>query len=70
MSYVIGVDGGATKTEAIVANRDGHAVGAGRSGCGNWEIVGERAAAETIFAAIQQALASSTGCCCFSSLPV
>ena len=56
MSYVIGVDGGATKTEAIVANRDGHAVGAGRSGCGNWEIVGEVSAAETIFESIQQAL--------------
>jgi N-acetylglucosamine kinase-like BadF-type ATPase len=56
LSYVIGVDGGATKTEAIVANRDGHAVGAGRSGCGNWEIVGEVSAAETIFASIQQAL--------------
>jgi N-acetylglucosamine kinase-like BadF-type ATPase len=55
-SYVIGVDGGATKTEAVVATREGRPVGAGRSGCGNWEVVGERSAAETIFAAIRQAL--------------
>jgi N-acetylglucosamine kinase-like BadF-type ATPase len=55
-SYVIGVDAGATKTEAVVANREGHPVGAGRSGCGNWEVVGERSAAETIFEAIRQAL--------------
>ena len=56
MSYVIGVDGGATKTEAVVANRDGHPLGAGRSGCGNWEIVGEASAAATIYEAIHQAL--------------
>ena len=59
MSYVIGVDAGGTKTEAIVANRDGHPVGAGRSGCGNWEIVGEASAAATIFEAIAQALAQA-----------
>lgn len=55
-NYVIGVDGGATKTEAVVANRDGQPVGAGRSGCGNWEVVGEKSAAETIYDAIRQAL--------------
>ena len=59
MSYVIGVDAGGTKTEAIVADRDGHPVGSGRSGCGNWEIVGEASAAETIFEAIAQALAQA-----------
>src|SRR5207237_2895758 len=56
VSYVIGVDGGATKTQAVVADRAGRLVGAGRSECGNWEIVGEKRAAETIFDAIQQAL--------------
>ena len=55
-NYVIGVDAGATKTEAIVANREGHPVGAGRSGCGNWEVVGEKSAADTIYDAIRQAL--------------
>ena len=55
-NYVIGVDAGATKTEAVVANLEGHPVGAGRSGCGNWEVVGEKSAAEAIFDAIRQAL--------------
>jgi N-acetylglucosamine kinase-like BadF-type ATPase len=55
-NHVIGVDGGATKTEAVVANSEGHPVGAGRSGCGNWEVVGEKSAAEAIFDAIRQAL--------------
>ncbi len=54
--YVIGVDGGATKTEAVVANREGQPVGAGRSGCGNWEVVGEKNAADAIFDAVRQAL--------------
>ena len=55
-NYVIGVDAGATKTEAVVANGEGHPVGAGRSGCGNWEVVGEKSAADAIFDAIRQAL--------------
>jgi N-acetylglucosamine kinase-like BadF-type ATPase len=55
-NYVIGVDAGATKTEAVVANGDGRPLGAGRSGCGNWEVVGEQTAAEAIFDAIRQAL--------------
>lgn len=55
-NYVIGVDAGATKTEAIVANGEGHPVGAGRSGCGNWEVVGETGAAAAIYDAIRQAL--------------
>jgi N-acetylglucosamine kinase-like BadF-type ATPase len=56
LSYVIGVDGGATKTEAVVANLRGEPLGAGRAGCGNWEIVGTQAAAQTIFDAIRQGL--------------
>jgi N-acetylglucosamine kinase-like BadF-type ATPase len=33
MSYVLGVDGGNTKTIALIANTDGTIVGFGRSGC-------------------------------------
>ena len=33
MSYVLGVDGGNTKTIALVASADGRIVGVGRSGC-------------------------------------
>jgi N-acetylglucosamine kinase-like BadF-type ATPase len=56
LNHVIGVDGGATKTEAVVADLEGKPLGAGKSGCGNWEIVGEQSAAETIFEAMRQAL--------------
>ena len=56
MSYVIGVDGGSTKTDAVVANLEGRPLGAGRRGCANWELVGEGGAAETIFDAIRCAL--------------
>ncbi len=35
MQYVLGVDGGNTKTIALVATLDGRIVGAGRGGCGD-----------------------------------
>ena len=35
MRYVLGVDGGNTKTIALVATLDGTIVGAGRGGCGD-----------------------------------
>jgi N-acetylglucosamine kinase-like BadF-type ATPase len=35
MNLVLGVDGGNTKTLALVARRDGSIVGAGRAGCGD-----------------------------------
>src|SRR5262245_49809210 len=35
MTYVLGVDGGNTKTIALVARADGTVVGAGRGGCGD-----------------------------------
>jgi N-acetylglucosamine kinase-like BadF-type ATPase len=56
LSYVIGVDGGSTKTDAVVANLEGRPLGAGRRGCANWEIVGEAGAAQTISDAIRCAL--------------
>jgi N-acetylglucosamine kinase-like BadF-type ATPase len=56
LSYVIGVDGGSTKTDAVVATLEGRPLGAGRRGCANWELVGEGGAAETIFGAIRHAL--------------
>jgi len=59
MSYVIGVDAGSTKTDAVVANFEGRALGKGRSGCANWELVGETGAAQTIHDAIRHALDKS-----------
>ena len=35
MTYILGVDGGNTKTIALVARMDGTVVGAGRGGCGD-----------------------------------
>ena len=35
MQYVLGVDGGNTKTIALVAALDGTILGAGRAGCGD-----------------------------------
>jgi N-acetylglucosamine kinase-like BadF-type ATPase len=56
VNYVIGVDGGSTKTDAVVADLDGRPLGAGRSGCANWELVKEGGAAQTIYDAIRRAL--------------
>ena len=56
LSYVIGIDGGSTKTDAVVADLEGRPLGAGRSGCANWEIVGEGAAADAIHDAIRRAV--------------
>jgi N-acetylglucosamine kinase-like BadF-type ATPase len=56
VTYVIGVDGGSTKTDAIVADLEGRPLGAGRSGCANWELVRENGAAEAIYGAIRRAL--------------
>jgi N-acetylglucosamine kinase-like BadF-type ATPase len=55
-SCVIGVDGGSTKTHALVANLDGRLLGAGSSGCANWELVGEGGAAAALHDAMRHAL--------------
>jgi N-acetylglucosamine kinase-like BadF-type ATPase len=46
MTYILGVDGGNTKTIALVARLDGTIVGAGRGGCG--DIYGSAGAAGAI----------------------
>jgi N-acetylglucosamine kinase-like BadF-type ATPase len=40
MSHYLGVDVGGTKTHALIADGDGHAVGFASGGPGNWEVVG------------------------------
>jgi N-acetylglucosamine kinase-like BadF-type ATPase len=60
MHHVLGIDAGNTKTIALVAQRDGRVVGAGRSGCG--DIYGATSAAAAIAAiaeAAYQALSSA-----------
>src|SRR5205085_1053788 len=48
----VGVDGGATKTDAVVVDASGRVLGVGRSGGSNWEVCGLDGA----FAAVQEAL--------------
>ncbi len=53
---VVGVDGGATKTDAVVMTAGGSVVGSGRAGCSNWESVGLAAAVDAIALAVDDAL--------------
>jgi N-acetylglucosamine kinase-like BadF-type ATPase len=57
MELVLGVDGGNTKTIALIARRDGTILGAGRSGCGDiYGVGGEDGAIASIAEAVRQAL--------------
>lgn len=40
MPYFLGIDGGGTKTHALVADQSGNAVGFASAGTGNWESIG------------------------------
>lgn len=63
---LLGVDGGGTKTRAVVAAADGHVLGEGLAPSCNQYTVGFEAAAMALRAAIGQALASVPG----ATLPV
>jgi len=52
---VLGIDVGASKTHAILADERGHVLGAGRAGCANWEAVGLEGAGEALRSAIAEA---------------
>ena len=53
---MIGVDGGATKTDAVVLGADGRVLGSGRAGGSNWERLGLEHAVGKIALAIDGAL--------------
>jgi N-acetylglucosamine kinase-like BadF-type ATPase len=53
---VIGVDGGATKTDALVMGTDGSTLGSGRASGSNWEGVGLGGAVDAITRAVDAAL--------------
>ncbi len=59
MSLVLGVDSGATKTFALVANKDGHVLGFGQGGPGNHQVVGLEPALVEISRSSKQALAQA-----------
>jgi N-acetylglucosamine kinase-like BadF-type ATPase len=54
--FVIGVDGGATKTDAAVMGVDGLVLGSGRSSGSNWESVGLDGAVNAVTRALDAAL--------------
>jgi N-acetylglucosamine kinase-like BadF-type ATPase len=59
VTVVVGVDGGGTKTEAVVADERGTFLGAGRSGPSNWEDVGLGGAGASFRVAVGEALAAA-----------
>jgi N-acetylglucosamine kinase-like BadF-type ATPase len=54
--YVLGVDGGGTKTYCVITDVDGNLAGSGMSGCGNHQMIGISGAIHHIRESIDQAL--------------
>ena len=54
--YFLGVDGGATKTKAVVCNAEGRVLGSGLAGASNYHFVGLEVARVNITGAIQAAV--------------
>jgi N-acetylglucosamine kinase-like BadF-type ATPase len=59
MSYFLGVDTGATKSHALIADEHGRALGFGKSGPGNYEAVGWDGMRQALHTITTQALASA-----------
>lgn len=55
MTLVLGVDGGGTKTHALVVSETGDILGSGTSGPSNWEDVGLEAAGAALRSAVHEA---------------
>ena len=58
MSYILGIDGGGSKTVCIVIDKSGQVVSRGEAGSSNYQTVGQQTAAFSLEAAINQAVAS------------
>jgi N-acetylglucosamine kinase-like BadF-type ATPase len=61
VSLLLGIDGGGTKTHAVVATEDGAVQGVATNGPSNWEMVGLRGAGDALREAIAKATARA-GC--------
>ncbi|HWH68044.1 MAG TPA: BadF/BadG/BcrA/BcrD ATPase family protein, partial [Candidatus Sulfotelmatobacter sp.] len=59
MPWVLGVDGGGTKTVALVTNEKGRVLGRGESGPANYHTAGLSTAAENILHAVTTAIADA-----------
>ncbi len=55
-TFFLGIDAGGSKTHALIADANGHVVGGGQSGPGNWESVGFDGAAAAYELALDEAL--------------
>ncbi|HIK28693.1 MAG: ATPase [Oscillatoriaceae bacterium SKW80] len=60
MACVLGIDGGGTKTVCVLVGQCGQVIGRGESGPSNYQVVGIKAASNSIKNAILQAVTSST----------
>jgi N-acetylglucosamine kinase-like BadF-type ATPase len=56
MNYVLGIDGGGSKTACVLMNETGTVVGRGQSGASNYQSIGTEAALQSIQSAIHNAL--------------
>lgn len=56
MSYYLGIDGGGTKTHALVCDENGNMLGFGKAGCGNFEVFGWEHAKNEILNAMRASL--------------
>ena len=56
---IIGIDGGGTKTEAVIADLDGNILGIGRAGASNYHVLGLERAITSIVEAIEHARENS-----------
>jgi len=59
MKYFLGVDGGASKTEAVILDENAKVVGLGRSGAGNYEVSGIEVVKKNWLSAIEKAKSSA-----------
>jgi N-acetylglucosamine kinase-like BadF-type ATPase len=57
MRYFLGVDTGATKSHALIADENGRSVGFAEDGPGNWEVVGWEGTQKVLHTITQEALA-------------
>lgn len=58
-SYYLGIDGGTTKTRAVIGDDGGHVLGTGESGPSNHQIVGLETAMSNLAIATRQALTTA-----------
>ncbi|MHB8108112.1 MAG: N-acetylglucosamine kinase [Candidatus Cryosericum sp.] len=57
--YYLGVDGGTTRTKAVICDEDGHVLGSGEGAASNYQIVGLNAAMTGVDDAVRASLAAA-----------